>query len=290
MTRLENFLYLIEAALLCVLILMLKILPLDVASALGGRLARMIGPFFRPHRVADANLRHVFPHYTDKQRRAILSGMWDNLGRVAGEYPHLSPEVMKKRMTVEGGNHLDYLRNEEKAAVFVSGHFANWEMNPLVGVIYSLPFTFIYREANNPYAEKLIQWMRVGYRHMMFGKGRESVQQSIKALQENRPIALLVDQKLREGPFVPFFGQPARTTLAATKLALRFKAPVYATRVVRTDGAHFQVTVTPVALSPEDTPESAMEKVHHLFEGWIRERPEQWFWVHNRWHLSPKKK
>jgi Kdo2-lipid IVA lauroyltransferase/acyltransferase len=282
---LKKIRYLLEAALLLLIMLVFKILPLDLASSFGGLLARIIGPFLRAHRIADANLSRVFPDYTERQRRNILSDMWDNLGRVAGEYPHLSPATMSKRLTVEGAEHLEHIRNTKSGAVFVSGHFANWEMAPLVGVIYHLPIAFIYREANNPYAEKIIQWMRVGYRHMMYGKGRESVQQMIKALQQKRCTALLVDQKLNEGVPVPFFGVPAMTTISAAKLAIKFNVPLVALRIVRTDGAHFHVTISPPVMHEATaSPVAVMENVHHIFEGWIRERPEQWFWVHNRWN------
>ena len=125
---------------------------------------------------------------------------------------------------------------------------------------------------------------------MMFGKGRESVQKTLKALQEKRCSAMLVDQKLGEGELVPFFGVPAMTATASAKLALRYRVPLIAIKIVRTDGAHFHATVHKVELDETDTSASAMEKVHHVFEQWIRERPEQWFWVHNRWNWKQKNK
>ncbi len=282
--KLKTFRYITEAALLLLIMLIFKLLPLDASSALGGMLARLIGPLLRAHRVADRNIARIFPEYSEQQRSVILSKMWDNLGRVAGEYPHLSLAKIRKRITVEGAEHLEHIRNSKTSAVFVSGHFANWEMCPLVGVIYDLPVVFIYREANNPYAERVIQWMRNDYRHMMFGKGRESAQKAIRALQDHRCTALLVDQKLNEGVSVPFFGFPAMTTVSATKMAIKYRAPLVALHVVRTDGAHFHVTISPPRmLDASADAASAMEEVHHQFETWIRERPEQWFWVHNRW-------
>lgn len=283
--QLKTLRYLIEAALLALIMLLFRLLPLDAASAFGGMIGQLIGPFLKAHRIAERNLREVFPDYSDYQRRTILSKMWNNLGRVAGEYPHLSAATMRRRLSIEGAEHLDLARGEKTGAVFVSGHFANWEMLPMIGVIYNLPITFIYREANNPYAERLIQWMRGPYRHMMVGKGRESAQQMIKALQKKQSVALLVDQKLNEGVLVPFLGYPARTALAATKMALKFKVPLMALHVVRTHGAHFHATVTsPIPLAPDADPLHAMQQIHETFETWIRQHPEQWFWVHNRWN------
>lgn len=285
MTFFRKAAYFSEAALLLLVVVIFKLLPLDSASSVGGRLARLIGPLLRAHRIAQNNLRKVFPDYTDKQRSTILSAMWDNLGRVAGEYPHLSPQVMRKRITIEGAEHLVRIRESKQPCVFVSGHFANWEICPLIGVIYDLPITFIYREANNPYAEKIIQWMRVGYRDRMYGKGRESAQKMIKALKDNECTALLVDQKLNEGQSVTLFGHPAMTVMSAAKLAIKFKTPFMPLRVVRTDGAHFHVTIGPAIDYESDiTPQQLMERLHRVFEQWIIQKPEQWFWVHNRWN------
>jgi KDO2-lipid IV(A) lauroyltransferase len=281
---LKKLRHLMEAALLLFIIVIFKILPLDIASSLGGLFAGLIGPLLRAHRVADANLKHIFPDYSEYERRNILAKMWNNLGRVAGEYPHLSPDIIRKRITVEGAEYLEPYKNQH-SAIFYSGHFANWEICPLVGIIYDVPLVFIYREANNPYAEKLIQWLRRGYRQRMFGKGRESAQQTIRALKNKESMAMLADQKLNEGTDVPFFGFPAKTTLSPAKLAIKFQAPLIALRVVRTDGAHFHVTISKPRIYAKDAdPVKVMEDVHHMLESWIRENPEQWFWVHNRWN------
>ncbi len=277
--------YLLEAGLLLLVALLFRIMPMDAASSAGGMLARMLGPLFKAHRTADKNLRHVFPDMNEAQRSRILSGMWDNLGRVAGEYPHLCPERMRKRLTIEGAEHLLRARDGQVPMVFVSGHFANWELNPIVGVLHKVPVVFIYREANNPYAEKIIQYLRAGYRERMYGKGQESARQSLRSLQHKGSVAMLVDQKLNEGEPVSFFGHPAMTTTSAAKLAIRFGAPLVPLHVVRTDGAHFHVTIGPaISPDPSDTPQALMEKLHRIFEQWIRDKPEQWFWVHNRWN------
>jgi KDO2-lipid IV(A) lauroyltransferase len=273
-----------QASLLLLFVLIFKLLPIDTASSFGGKIGRLIGPFLRAHRVAANNIKHVFPDYSEKARRIVLSNMWDNLGRVMGEYPHLSPSIIAKRITVEGAEHLLQFKQGAAGAVFVSGHFANWEMIPLLSVIYDVPFAFIYREANNPYAEKIIQWLRRGYRDRMYGKGRESAQQMLRALRKKECLGLLIDQKMNEGVTVPFFGFPAMTAISAAKLATKFNVPVVAVRVVRTDGASFQITVSkPRFYDQAADPVKVTEDIHHVFESWIRERPEQWFWVHNRW-------
>jgi len=99
---------------------------------------------------------------------------------------------------------------------------------------------------------------------------------------------MLVDQKMNNGIAVPFFGRPAMTAPALAQLALRFDCPVVPARVVRLNGAHFQLIVYPpleVAKTGDREHDTLtlMTQVNTMIEGWIRERPEQWLWLHNRW-------
>jgi KDO2-lipid IV(A) lauroyltransferase len=276
--------YALEGALILFAVIFFRLLPLDAASALGGRLARLAGPFARAHRTARANLEQAMPELSESQRRRILSGMWDNLGRVIGEYPHLTRPLMAKRITVEGREHLERIRQSGKAAIFVSGHFANWEIIPLTASLCALPMVVIYREANNPVAEALIRRTRAHYTRSMHGKGRGGAVQAVKALKEGHPLAMLIDQKQNDGSPVPFFGLSAMTSTAAVQLAARYGVPLLAARVVRTDGVHFHVSLEPEVRYGSDTdPVAAMADLNRLLERWIRDHPAQWFWVHRRW-------
>jgi KDO2-lipid IV(A) lauroyltransferase len=107
-------------------------------------------------------------------------------------------------------------------------------------------------------------------------------------LRRGAHLALLADQKLNDGIAVPFFGRPAMTAPALALLALRFDCTVLPARVERLRGAHFRLTLYPPLELPRSGDRDAdvaalMERVNRTLEGWIRERPEQWFWLHNRW-------
>ncbi len=276
--------YALEGILICFAVLFFRLLPLDFASALAGVLARVVGPFSRAHRTARSNLEQAMPEQSESQRRRTLSDMWDNLGRVIGEYPHLTRPIMAKRITVEGREHLERILQSGKAAIFVSGHFANWEIIPLTAALCGLPMVVIYREANNPVAEWLIRKIRASYTRSMHGKGRAGAMASIKALKEGHAVAMLIDQKQGDGSPVPFFGRTAMTPTAPVQLAIKFEVPVLAARVVRTDGVHFHVSLEPeIHYGAADTPLEGMTQLNNLFERWIREYPAQWFWVHRRW-------
>lgn len=274
----------LEGALIVFAVIFFRLLPLDAASALGGGIARVVGPFSKAHRTARTNLEQALPELGEQQHGKILGDMWENLGRVIGEYPHLSRPIMARRITVEGREHLERVRAEGKAALFVSGHFANWEVIPLTAALCGLPLEVIYREANNPVAEWLSRCIRASYTTGMHGKGRAGAVQAIRTLKEGLPLAMLVDQKQNDGSPLPFFGRIAMTTTAPAQLAIRFGVPMLVAHVVRTDGAHFHVTLEPpVHYDTAADPVEAMAGVNLLFERWIREHPAQWFWVHKRW-------
>lgn len=281
---LRNIRYAIEAFFLLIGLLFFRLLPLDVASAVGGLLARMIGPLSSTHSVAEKNIAMVMPELDERQRRRTLREMWDNIGRVIGEYPHLSRPIMRRRITVEGLEHLQEVQNSGKSALFVSGHFANWEIAPLTAALYGMPLVVIYRAANNPVADWVICRIRARYNLGMYSKGRHGAMKILQAIRNGHPVAMLIDQKMNDGVAIPFLGKEAMTAMAAANIAIKQQVPLLMARVVRTDGAYFHVSLEPpMRFDRKDDPVAVMSRLHQVFEEWIRDYPAQWFWVHRRW-------
>jgi KDO2-lipid IV(A) lauroyltransferase len=171
--------------------------------------------------------------------------------------------------------------------IFFSGHIANWEIGMLAGVQYGISVAQIYRAANNPLMDRMIARFRSD-RGEFIPKGAVGARRAITALRRGTHLALLADQKMNDGIPVPFFGRPAMTAPALAVLALRFDCDVLPLRVERLDGARFRVTVfppLPLARSGEPHADAAalMVRVNATLEAWIRDRPEQWLWVHRRW-------
>lgn len=279
--------YILQGALLVCIYVFFRLLPLDVASAFGGFLGRLFGPLLRAHRVASRNLRHTMPRLPDEEYSRILRGMWDNLGRVGGEYPHLARPLMARRITLEGREHLEKIMASGKGSLFISGHFANWEIGPLTAALNGLSMALIYRAPNNPVADWLIRHIRNSGNMRIYPKGRDGARQMMRSFQAGEAVGFLADQKMNEGIAVPFFGHDAMTAPGMVQLALKWKVPVLFARVVRTDGAHFHVTLWPPQILEDNAqPKEVLTRMHHLFESWIRENPSQWFWVHNRWNFK----
>ena len=269
---------------------MLGSLPLDAASALGGALARRIGPRLGVSNRARRNLHAALPQLSAPQIEAIVRGMWDNLGRVAAEYPHLRHIRVfgpGNRVETRGLEHLDQALAAGRQVILFGGHLGNWEIAALAAGQRGLDIAQIYRPANNPLIDRMIARLRGGNGELI-PKGAIASRRAVAALRRGGHVSLLADQKLNEGIAVPFFGRPAMTAPALALLALHFDCTVLPARVERLQGARFRLTIYPPLDLPRTGDRDAavlaiMAAVNAMLEGWIRERPEQWFWVHSRW-------
>src|SRR5437016_514280 len=268
----------------------MRALPMDAASALGGWLARHIGPRLGISARARRNLSAALPELSAGEIGRVLRGMWDNLGRVAAEYPHL-PRIRvfppDGRVETGGIEHLDRAIAAGRPVIIFGGHLGNWEIAALAAGQYGIDVAQIYRAANNPLVDRMIARFR-GTGSEFIPKGRVASRRALAALRRGAHLTLLVDQKLNDGIAVPFFGRPAMTAPALALLALRFGCAILPARVERLRGARFRLTLYP----PLDMPRSGdrdgdvmtiMTAVNSTLEAWISERPEQWFWVHSRW-------
>ena len=279
-----------EAALVYLLYTLFALLPVDWASAMGGGLARSIGPYLPVSRRALTNLRRALPEASAERHHAIIRGMWNNLGRVMAEHPHLERLWSQPgRIEVIGAEHLPRpAPGERRPCLMVGGHLANWELLPAGAARYGLTLTSVYRRPNNPLINHLMTTGRRIGRGRLVPKGRDGARAIFAALAEGGTVAMLIDQKMNDGIPVPFFGHDAMTAPAVAQLALKFRCPVLPARAERLDGARFRLTVLP-PLAPAETGNreadirTFMTELNTLLESWIRERPEQWLWLHHRW-------
>ena len=268
----------------------MRALPMDAASGFGGAVARWIGPRLGISKRARRNLRAAMPELSKAQIETIVRGMWDNLGRVAAEYPHLRDIRMfpsDGRVEIENLNYLDTVLAAGRPIILFGGHLANFEIGPQAAGQYGLDIARIYRAANNPLVDKIIAGFRRDEGEYI-PKGAVASRRAVAVLRRGGHLGLLADQKLNEGIPVPFFGRPAMTAPALALLALRFDCTVLPAQVVRLQGARFRLTLhPPLALAKtgdRDADVAAlMTAVNAILEGWIRQRPEQWFWLHSRW-------
>lgn len=284
--------YLAEAVGALLLYGLLKLLPVGWASALGGWVGRQIGPRTRVHQIAQFNLHKAFPDMPLPEQTRLLDRMWDNLGRVFAEYPHLTSRAMKARVTdIRGLEHLRAVHDSPQAAVVVSGHLGNWEMGPVMAAEKGVKFHLLYRPANNPMVEKLIAMVRSPYTLGLHGKGYRSAKAIIQAIRKQEPVGLLFDQKANDGVPVALFGMEAMTSDVVAQIVMKHQARIIPTRCIRQRDGTLHMEVEPAMLFDlsgdfEQDRDAIMRQLHDMLERWIREDPSQWFWVHKRWPHS----
>ena len=291
----KRLLQLAEGAALLLLWLPVRLMPIDWASALGGRFTRTLGPWLPVSDIGRRNLRRAFPDKNEAEIERILRGVWENLGRYALEYPHLkriwdyaAEPGRPGRIEVAGVDHFIRLRDDGKPALIFAAHLGNWELLPVAAARHGLPVTVLYRAPNNPIAAHLLERVRRDAMGELLSTGVHTALAAVEVIERGGHLGMLVDQHSRFGPVVPFFGSPVRAAALLAKLARRYQCPLHGARVERLGGARFRATLTPPIPVPVTEHaaadiEAIMAEVTTIIEGWVRERPEQWLWLHRRW-------
>lgn len=288
--------YQIEALLLGAVLALLHALGPVRASNLAGWLGRSLGPLMLVTRVADSNLRHAMPELDAGRRKQIIRGVYDNLARTVAELPHLGGFERTDAgpgFEIDGDSdaRLRELSNAGGPGIYFTGHYGNWEMLGPLSAHYDAPVAVLYRAANNPVVDRLINRVRMRAmrgRSVLFPKGAAGARAALKHLAAGKFLGMLTDQKMNDGIAVDFFGRPAMTAPAAAALALRFRCPVIPIRCERVGPARLRITAeAPLALPDSGDRQAdvlALTLAMNLtLENWIRAAPENWFWLHRRW-------
>jgi len=289
---LRSFRHAAEALLQALLMGFFWLLPVDWASGLGGWLTRQIGTRLSTSRRAMKHLAIAFPDMPEAERRAVVAGMWDNLGRMIAEYPHLGTiaDPASGRVEVLHAERMVGVQQGGRPFIGFSAHMANFELMPIVAYNHGLNLTVVSRPVNNPFIQRILLY----FREKPTGnwgkvpKGIEGGRQTVKLLDQGLNLGVLVDQRTSQGVALPLFGQPARTNLGIAKLAIDKNLPIVPVHLERLGGARFRITLEePVALprlgDRQEEAKAMMTEVNRIIERWIRQRPGDWLWLHRRW-------
>lgn len=274
--------YLGEAILVYVLLTLFRFMPAAKASDIGGAIGRSIGPKLAVNRRAIKHLQLAFPDKSRAEIDQIITGMWDNLGRLFAEYPHL--ETIAQNHTTFSGLHNFIPPHEgDPPAIFMAGHIGNWEVAATKFYTEGIIIDLIYRAPNNPWVDRVLKSMRsLNGKIMTHPKSKSGMKKVVERLRGGHNLGILIDQKYNSGLEANFFGRPAMTSPAFAQLAQKFGCRVYPIRVEREIGCDFVVTVYP-PLDTNQPIEAVINEAHGLLEQWISEHPEQWIWLHRRW-------
>lgn len=280
----------VEAASLFVALGLFRLFPIDVSSNVGGWLGRTVGPRLSTSNRARRNLRLAFPDKAPEDIERIVTGVWDNLGRVLFEYPHLDQITDKTSGRVElvGEENVYAGAKSKRGAILAAGHLANWEVMAFVAAQHGVDLTIIVREPNNPYVQPAVDKLRGMSGGKRISKGSDGARQALQLLKKGGVLGILFDQKMSDGIPVSFFGHAAMTPAAPAQLGLRFNSDIIPIRTERLGPGRFRMTCFPPIPHPDSGNRKqdiadTMEQLNRLLESWITEKPEDWLWLHRRW-------
>ncbi len=291
-----------EAALVWLLIQLLRPLAPATASRIGAAVAGAIGPLIPTSRIADKNLRLAMPELDAAQRKTIVKECWQNLGATAAELVRIGGIVEIPAgapgpgFTIFGWDEhaapaLAAARETNGPVILFTGHLGNWEILPAAAYAHGMNMGYMYRAAGNPLVDAMIMGLRESNfkrKVLMFAKGAAGGRAAYAHLLKGGNLGLLVDQKLDTGLSIPFFNHDAMTMDALASFALRFRCPVIPTYVERMGPARLHVTCeAPLALPDTGDKDADMRAIatamNQTLERWIRHKPGAWLWLHRRW-------
>jgi len=280
---------------ICVLSLffIFKVVGLKNASNLGGVIGKIFGPLFRSKNIIKNNIKTALGEVGKVKEAEIINEMWSNIGRTFSEYIYLKDFKLNKvdfnHIEIIGKEYLEEIKKNNQSVIFYSGHFANFELMAMELDKFGIKCAAIYRPLNNFFLNPLMEYLRMKYIcPTQIPKGRIGMRNIINKIKNGYSIALMVDQRVGEGPRELFFNKPAHTTTIPAQLSLKYDCKLVPISLTRKENVKFELTVyEPYRVKKtgndrEDTKNITL-KINQTLEKMIIKNPNQWIWSHNRW-------
>ena len=270
----------------------------DKTANFFGRATRFIGRRLREDRIGRANLTAAFPEKSPEEIETILAGVWDNLGRIGAEFAHLDhiwdydadhpDKPSRVEFSPRSKELFDRLRDDGKPALFFACHLGNWELPALAAVAHGLDAAILFRRPNIESADRAIERIRAVKMGTLIPAGRDAPLRLAQALQDGQHVAMLVDQYLTNGVEVTFFGRKTTANPMLARLLRQVECPIHGTRIIRLPNNRFRAELSEEVKPVRDASgqidvQGTMQAITDVVEGWVREYPEQWLWLHRRW-------
>ena len=285
--------YFFEFITVITLFFIFKIIGLKNASNLGGMIGKFFGPLFRSKSITKENIKIGLGEISKENEKEIINGMWSNIGRTFAEYVFLKDFKFNKinfnHVEINGTKYLDEIKKNNQSVIFYSGHFANFELMAMELDKFGIKCAAIYRPLNNFFLNPVMEYLRMKYIcPNQIPKGRIGMREIISKMKNGYSIALMVDQRVSEGPREVFFNKPAHTTTIPAQLALKYDSKLVPISLERKEGIKFIMTihepykVKRTGYEDQDTKNITLE-INQILEKMIIKNPKQWIWSHNRW-------
>ncbi len=263
-----------------------RLIGLDLSRKIFSNIFFKIGPLFKSKKIVEKNLNIFSKQMPSINKDLIISKMWKNYGMTFIEYIFLDKfRKSEDFVSIEGESNLNDVIIGKSPAIFISGHFSNFELMSMEITKKKIKLATIYRPLNNFFLNPIMEFLRKKYicNHQI-KKGINGVRDAINYLKNNHSIALMIDQRVSEGERVNFFDEPALTTTLPAQLAIKYNIPVIPVFIERNSENNFILKFyTPLKISDNDDKKNFTQKLNQILEKMIEHNPNEWIWTHNRW-------
>ena len=282
--------YFLQSLIIYIFYLVILILGLYISRKLFSYLFNIFGPLIRSNKIIESNLLKINKNYKNSEIKKISKKMWNNYSKIFVEYIFLNKfKKQNKHIIIKNKDILDNLLTSKKPIIFVSGHFANFELMSMELTKRNINLATIYRPLNNFFINPFMEYLRKKYIcQNQIKKGLAGVKESINYVKNNFSVALMIDQRVSEGKRLPFFGHMALTTTLPAQMALKFNLDIVPIYIARKKNDSFQIEIyNPLKITNKDDNETnklnISIKLNKILEEMISRDPGQWIWTHNRW-------
>ena len=284
------FKYLIESIFIYTFFLIIKLIGLKQSRKIFSLLFRAVGPLIRSSKTIRKNLKIAFPGIEKKDQDIIIKKMWSNYAMTFVEYIYLKKFNRENyHINIKNKEILDKILKNNKPVIFISGHFANFELMSMEIVKKGIKLSTIYRPLNNFFLNPFMEYVRRKYVcKNQIKKGITGIRHTFDFLKQNYSVALMVDQRVSEGKKISFFKKEAFTTTLPAQLSIKFKCDIIPVYITRQDNGNFLLEFfEQLQINKEDKSERNIleitEKLNSIIEKMILNNPGDWIWTHNRW-------
>ncbi len=263
-----------------------RILGLKLSRNLFGYIFSFFGPLFRSKKIIDKNIETFFIKADNYNKQKIISEMWRNFGMTFIEYVFLNKFYKNNsHIIINGEENLNDILKNNKPVIFVSGHFANFELMSMEIVKKNIKLATIYRPLNNIFLNPFMEFLRKKYIcKNQIKKGINGVRDAISYIKKDYSVALMIDQRVSEGEKLSFFGKDASTSTLPAQLSIKFNLDIIPVFIERTKKDNFVIQFQkPIKSNKFKNKLELSQYLNTVLEKMIIKNPHQWIWSHNRW-------
>ena len=282
--------YFFQAIIIYLFFIIIKLIGLRLSRKLFSYLFNRIGPLIKSEQIINNNLEKFMGSYNEDKKKDIKLKMWSNHGKTFVEYLYLKKfKNNNSHIEIKGEHILQKIIEKNKPVIFVSGHFANFELMSMELTKRNINLSTIYRPLNNFFLNPFMEHIRKTHIcKNQIKKGIAGIKTTINYIKNNFSIALMIDQRISEGKRLPFFEHMAFTTTLPSQLALKFNLDIVPIYIARKENDNFEMQIyEPIqVVNKEDIETNKLDiaiKLNKILEQMVSRDPGQWIWTHNRW-------